>query len=1790
MARRRQALSYAGVGVAVVLLLGIGTLLFIAQTDWGRERVRRSALDRLERATDGRIEIGRIEGNLLRRVRLIDVTIVDEQGRPFLRADTIFTRFSLAGLLRRSILLTDLRLVRPIVVLDRPPNEDWNYERIFRIEPDTVRIEPRRPGWGDRIELRDAVIVDGRLTIRTAWQPPEGLSAEERARTIRKALAGETRELVVEVPGGHQNVMEFGELHTHLTRIVVAHPDTAGIPIEVARFSGLVQPFEPPPQRVRFLSGGFRLVNDSLKFTGIHTVLQHSRLAARGSYDLKSGELLLHMRGGPLAFSDMRWLYPPLPERGGGSMRLRVERRPLATRIAADQMEVAVGAARVQGRLDITTGDTVLVGPTDLTFARVETGMVQDLLPALKFPRPGELTGRLAIQGRPRALQLDGDVRFDDVAGGSSRITAAGELGIEPALRFRNLRLRFQPLQARLARAVIPDAPVRGTIEGYANLTGRPDGLLQLDSDLSVRDPQTGLSRVRATGGIDQSDELRLRNLLVRLDPLQLDLVRENLPDLPANATLRGQVRLDGVPRRRLAVDGDVVLNDPRSGESRFGATGGVVMQPELRFDDLLLRLHSVRLALLREYATELPAGIVTGAVRVDGAPSGMLQVAGDLAHHDASTGTSEVGVRGGIALAEPVRFSDLQLRLEPLRMRLVQAFAPDLPIGGTLTGTATLDGSPAGQIAVRGDLVHVEAGERSHVVGTAVVATGPGGRMRVDASLQPLSLLTAGRFVPAAGLHGSVRGELRASGNLDDVRIDTDLRVAGGGAIRALGTLDLAREQIGYSLDTRMSGFNLAAVTWRAPAVTDLTGALSAHGRGLEPATMNARIAADLVASEIDDLGADRVRLRVGIERGLAQIDSSVIRLGTAEAILDGSFGLVATRHGQLAYRLRVDSLHAFAPWLPGADTAVTPPHLIALSDEPVNDVTADGPLPIGEPITGADMRAAADTAAARRAAARRAAADTVAAPAGVVAADAVLGADSALIAAAAGAPPVPRDSLAGSLRAEGTLSGNIEAFDVAGRAEVRDFVYAGTAVGRGRADYVLAGLSTATPDVTVKAEAGDVVAAGLAFYSVSVDGQYRGARFGEGRVTIAAVQDDATDYRLDARFMLSLERSELRLAEAVLRFDTITWQTTRPGMIGWSGSGIDVDNIELVSNADGRIYVDGRLPVDGAADLRVEVDNVEIAQLAALLQNETDVSGRLDLQAQVAGSQLSPIIEGTATITEAVVDGGAAPDVQVVFSYAGRELTAEAEMVHDGRVLADATARLPLDLALTTGVPRRLLPGPIEVDIRADSLPLEAIPGFTEHVEDARGRVSGAAFIRGTFDAPALDGAVNLDLGSVRIVPLGVRFEEVAGTLSLEGRVIAVDSLVATSKGPLRITGEIDVSTLTEPVLDLELEARNARIMDTDDLRLQVDADLTIAGPLTAVQVRGESHARSGMLRIPRLSDIGRGDIVDLDDSRTFQAVDTTFITERERLRQRPAILRNLDVDIGLTVDRDFWLRSMETNVEIYTPPEVGPLRIRQNAADGALRLLGTINTDRGEYEFMSRRFNLTRGAVSFTGEAELDPFIQVAAQHEVRLPGREAFDMRVVINGRLSDFAITLESTAQPPISQTDLLSYLAFGRDASSLLYHQGGGLSGQGGGPGELVGNVAAMATQQLAAVALESVVNQLEADASRELGLDVFRITPADLPAEVFTGGYADVLRGTEIEAGRYISPRLFMAGQLRAGMTRPGIRMEYWSPWGLQWQATWHTRFVPNRPTLTEQEVRHRGVLGAFVFREWRF
>ena len=173
--------------IAVVALLLVGAAYLVTNSDWGRERVRRYIVGILQRNSHGIIHIGSVSGNLLNGFTLHDVVITDSAHAPFVKADEIWARYSLGTLRGQKIDFREVRLVRPIVVIDKQPGGKWNYDRIF--PRDTVtRTGVKKTGWGTWIRFADVTVLDGDLTVRAPWQPDPNITPAEQRDVVRRAL------------------------------------------------------------------------------------------------------------------------------------------------------------------------------------------------------------------------------------------------------------------------------------------------------------------------------------------------------------------------------------------------------------------------------------------------------------------------------------------------------------------------------------------------------------------------------------------------------------------------------------------------------------------------------------------------------------------------------------------------------------------------------------------------------------------------------------------------------------------------------------------------------------------------------------------------------------------------------------------------------------------------------------------------------------------------------------------------------------------------------------------------------------------------------------------------------------------------------------------------------------------------------------------------------------------------------------------------------------------------------------------------------------------------------------------------------------------------------------------------------------------------------------------------------------------------------------------------------------------------------------------------------------------
>lgn len=1152
--------------------------------------------------------------------------------------------------------------------------------------------------------------------------------------------------------------------------------------------------------------------------------------------------------------------------------------------------------------------------------------------------------------------------------------------------------------------------------------------------------------------------------------------------------------------------------------------------------------------------ALRLPRrGTIDGHAVVSGPPSA-LRVDADVRFDDMRAGRSRLIAHGGLGIGGGIRARDLAVEFRPLRLGTLAGARATLPLGGVLTGAATVNGASQSGWHVRGDVTHVEGASHSRVAGEARYQVA-GKRILANVSVRPLSLATVGRFVPDAALRGTVTGRLRIEGTTRDLYVAGALRSDnGGGAFDGGAAVTFAGARTRYDVAVALDALDASILSRRAPR-TRLTGALAAHGRGISPASANAVITADLGRSRYDGVSIDRLVARLAVSNGMLRADTVVVAGTGATARAAGTLGLAAGRQGELRVFLSVDSLGALRRWLGTSDTS----HV--------------------SPTSG---RQEALLAAARADSARRAESVRIERLA--------LGLSPGVPLVVDTLPAIRRDSLAGSLSADATLRGSVKHLGVDMRVSAQNVVIRGDAARVVSGELSSANVRDSAVPLAFRAAAESLQVGGYAFERALTTGQWRQHRLA---ADVSVRQDARVEYALSG----SVERpapkvQRIELDSVAARFDTLVWRSAHPARMAFDRGSVSVDSVELRSNRGGRLFANGTVPLVGAMRLDVAAENVQVATVLRALQRDAEADGRLAATARFAGVRAAPEIVGQVTLRDARWRGARAPEADVGIDYRSRTLRLEAVARDsaDRRVLS-AGASLPIDLAFEERSASRRLPGPIAGDVALDSFNLATLPIVSHSVADVRGRVIGDAHVRGSWDAPSLTGRVTLENGGISLAATGMRVTDAVAAVSLTGDTLRLDSLVARAKGTLRASGTVEFADHAHPYVRMSAQGHDLRVFDATRGLVDADGEIAIEGPLAAMRVTGRGEMRHGFLALKQF----RKDLLHVKapgDLSFFIVYDTT--TPAAAIAKSTAAVGRshrvgMIADLSLVVDRGNYYRNRpDANIEFYTGAGE-ELRVHLDTRTDDAWTAGFVRIGEGVATFRARGFEPVRGSLTFSSYTGGPGYVEQVGQRLVWEPGRGILPLQLLTGGTSKGPAVGLEAGTLFPIRGRELNGYLTVGRDHSSLLQQSGSSLSGSPSWSGQLSGETGALARRQQAATALGVVLHDIGTGATKEFSLDAFSVSPTDVPTELVFGKTGGV-RGAMIEGGRYVTVDRFVAGQMRLTTGIPGARLAQRFRDVYRLDVIVEPRFLFRMPEdlgITHPTIR-TGVFGAFVTRFW--
>jgi translocation and assembly module TamB len=1186
--------------------------------------------------------------------------------------------------------------------------------------------------------------------------------------------------------------------------------------------------------------------------------------------------------------------------------------------------------------------------------------------------------------------------------------------GKSPLVDFHNVRMNGGTLRIALpwnpSRSLQTQAAKDSALQAERAKPGRiiegsPEGLRRviLLSDLTTR-----LSRLRIATPDRKPFTIDLDSLATRVNDPAV-----TLRDAAGRVVLRGDSAVFSLSRGALP-------------DTRFSGGGAVTWPRDTMLYDFQVISPHVNLEDLRWVSPDFPS--MTG--------SGVLtarSVSGTRTEYD----IRELQLRSGpqqvsgelVALTDRRRglgFRDMRLQLRDLDLDAVRAYLDTLPFDGTLTGSVAGSGF-LDALDVRIDWAFADARVPGSPVSTIAGEGGVGARRDeglvfsgFEVRSSDVDLRTVRLIAPAVILEGHLAANGTLEGPLRNITFQGTASHRDGDRPPSVAVglvhLDTRFDTLGLATDVALEPLSFDGIRRAFPSLKTRG---EVRGRFQSAGTLSRLEVNTELSGQIGNVRAGGFATllppRWGAERLLLRF--SRLDLG---ALMGRDFA--SSLAGELRVSGSTDTLRA-----PEGEME------LALTRSRVREWTVDSVFARGR---SRDSVIQVDTAYAEWQGASAAGAGSLgwAAPHGgkmefTLVADSLIGFDSLLLAVTGQKRDTSPDLLPLGGQARGTvrLSGSLDTLHAAGDLAIERFEFQQASAPRLTGEFAWTGGKR--PRLTASAVSDSIVVGDWTFTrnGIGLSGYADSLGWSAGSAAGSAVRVDAAGRWRQGDSTHLVWFDSLRAA-----LPSRTYRLLEPALLSLGGAAPSVSSVDLQAlDGSGLVRLAGTIPSESPGAMTLEVVGLELGDLYGLLQRDTaGVDGELGVSLEIGGTTRSPTFRGTARLGEGHFREFRAPFVQGVLNYAERRLDANLNLWRTGENILEIEAHLPVDLGLT-GVKQRRVNGPLQVRAQADSVDLGIMEALTPAIRRVQGRLQVDVEVQGTWDAPRLQGSLAIRDGSMSLPGLGVRFGSVTGGAVLQGdSVLLRDVRITSGGGDLAVGGAIRLEDLSRPLFALDLRASQFLAMDVRNfLTLTGTGNLRLRGPLLGATLTGNMTANSGVLYF---ADLVNKRVIDLDDPTIADLVDSTLIREEDLgAKFQNRFLDSLRIDdLRMAIGSDVWLRSAEANIQLD-----GEARVSKVARE--YQPIGTLQAPRGSYTLkigpVTRDFTVTRGEVRYIGN--LDAVLDIEARHTVRAVRGDEIPVIASIEGTLYAPKLRLESTLRPPISETDLVSYLITGYPAN-----------------------------------------------------------------------------------------------------------------------------------------------------------
>lgn len=574
--------------------------------------------------------------------------------------------------------------------------------------------------------------------------------------------------------------------------------------------------------------------------------------------------------------------------------------------------------------------------------------------------------------------------------------------------------------------------------------------------------------------------------------------------------------------------------------------------------------------------------------------------------------------------------------------------------------------------------------------------------------------------------------------------------------------------------------------------------------------------------------------------------------------------------------------------------------------------------------------------------------------------------------------------------------------------------------------------------------------------------------------------LEDPQRSYEIKLKLIdLKSQEKDIKLEKVKLNLGNRTLENRDVIDVTASPERITIKSLNLYYGSN-FIVGDVNVNFNGAINAALDLKRISLADISQALGLKTQVRGVASGSVYFQGTPEQPNIKINLGTQGLGFMDFMSDNSSLNLSYSNKSLNLDFTVSEKAQEVLSAKGGASLDLNLKN-VQENIKDATFNLTLKSSGIDVSPLTKLNEEIREIHGKAILDLRASGSIKSPKVNGWVRLQNISLKTQSLRNEIRATTGLVEMEGErgVLRTLDILTDDGGRGTIQGDFNLRELS---YNLSGKINDFRV-NLKQVTANMDGDVGIKGSNGRVDISGDIRVKRARIRIP--------------EEPTKQVEDIEFVDERKEepqqfvineVKQTDYFRDDVGMNLNVFIPGNAWAKGKGANLEV-----MGRIGVMKKYGEPVI-LTGDIDTIRGTYEFFGKLFRIERGKVSFRGTPEINPFLDVRALYKVS-------DVRIFVdvNGTVEKPAVRLSSA--PPMEQTDIFSYLAFGTSSDKIGAGQRTNLQSKAAEVGAL-----------MAAGKLKDIVGE-------KFQLDVVSIT-----------GGAKGLQDAQIEVGKYLTDKLYIA------------------------------------------------------------